>query len=67
MKIRFTKDVSVDVFNPNSGDHGDRSFRRWQEVTASDLIEIDNYHFEIELPNGDILCEVKKEAFEVLG
>lgn len=65
MKIRFLKDIGLDLFT-HTGEATEKSFLKWNEITAKDLIEIDSYHYDIILPNDDTLCSVKKECFEVL-
>lgn len=66
MKIKFLKDIGVDVFL-HTGDAEDRSFRKWQELPIKELIDIDSNHYDIVLLNDDVLCGVKKNAVEVVG
>lgn len=64
MKIRFLKNISVDV-ETRFGEVYGKSFTRWQEVRI-DEIYLAGKFASVKLDNGDVALGIPVESFERL-
>jgi len=67
MKIRFLKNVTVDV-ETRSGDVYCQAFNRWQEVRVDEIYPVGKWekYATVKLDNGDIAIGVPIDSFEKL-
>ena len=64
MKIRFLKNVSVDV-ETRHGEVYDKSFARWQELRV-DEVYLSGKFATLKMENGDLAVGLPAESFELL-
>ena len=64
MKIRFLKNISVDV-ETRHDEYFDRAYAHWQEIQVEGIYPCDKFA-TITLDNGDVLHGVPVDAFERL-
>lgn len=66
-KIRFNQSVTVDLEKPRLDEVWDKTFRRWEEVRAEEIISGEDGWSDVVTYDGDILRNVPSESFEVVG
>jgi len=64
MKIRFLKNISVDV-ETRHGEFYDKAFARWAEIRIEGVYPYGKFA-TVKLDNGDILHGVPADSFEKL-
>jgi len=64
MKIRFLKNVTVDV-ETRHGEVYDKCFNRWKELRVEEIFLTGNYA-TLKLDNGDLAVGVPVDSFERL-
>lgn len=66
MKIRFVKDITVDVLDPNSGDNDtyDRLMRQGVSLDCVDIAPISRGFSNVILDNGEWLIDLRNDSFE---
>jgi len=62
MKIRFLKNILVDVQKVRLNEVWDKQYRRWDELSV-ETISWDGKRATISTSDGDILLDVPEEAF----
>jgi hypothetical protein len=65
MKIRFVKNVVVDVRKVRLEETWDRSFHRWEEVRVDNIID-NGESVDLVTYEGDVIENVPADAFEVV-
>lgn len=65
MKIRFLKDITVDVMDPDSGDNDtfDRLMRQGVSLDCVDISPISRGFSNVLLDSGEILVDLRNDAF----
>jgi len=65
MKIRFIKDVTVDVMDPNSGDNDtyDRLMRSGVSVDCVEVLPISRGFSNVYLDSGEVLIDLRNDYF----
>lgn len=66
-KIRFKQNVTVDIEKPRLEEVWDKTYRRWDEVRAEEIINGGDGLSDVVTYDGDILRNVPSEAFEVVA
>lgn len=69
MKVKFLKDVTVDVMEPwtETNDTVDKLMRQGQMVNCSEIVEVSGNFSSIWTDSGDCLISVRNDCFEVIG
>ena len=65
MKIRFLKDVTVDVMDPSNGDNDtyDRLMRQGVSLDCVDIAPISRGFSNVILDNGEVLIDLRNDYF----
>ncbi len=66
MKIRFLKDITVDVMDPDSGDNDtfDRLMRQGVSLDCVDITPISRGFSNVLLDSGEVLVDLRNDSFE---
>ncbi len=66
MKIRFLKDITVDVMDPDSGDNDtfDRLMRQGVSLDCVDISPISRGFSNVLLDSGEVLVDLRNDSFE---
>jgi hypothetical protein len=66
MKIRFLKDITVDVMDPASGDNDtfDRLMRQGVSLDCVDITPISKGFSNVLLDSGEVLVDLRNDSFE---
>ena len=62
MKIRFTRNVLVEVIKPRLEETWDKEYRKWEELKVESIVGEDKV--TITTKEGDILLDVPLNSFE---
>lgn len=66
MKIRFLKDITVDILDPDSGDNDtfDRLMRQGVSLDCVDISPISRGFSNVLLDSGEVLVDLRNDSFE---
>ena len=63
MKIRFLRNITVDVEKPRLGEVWDKGFRRWDEIRIDDIFS-NGSSATLKTEDGDFILAVPEDSFE---
>lgn len=66
MKIRFLKDITVDVMDPDSGDNDtfDRLMRQGVSLDCVEVTQVSRGFSNVLLDSGEVLVDLRNDSFE---
>ena len=65
MKIRFLKDITVDVEKPRLNEVWDKQYHRWDEISVEQIFT-EKKRATLQTTEGDFIVAVPTDSFEVL-
>jgi hypothetical protein len=63
MKIRFLRDIIVDVEKPRLDEIWDKNFRKWDEIRVTEIFPQGSLA-TLKTDEGDFILSVPKDSFE---
>jgi hypothetical protein len=63
MKIRFLRDITVDVEKPKYREVWDKNYRRWDEIRIDDIFS-NGSSATLKTEEGDFILAVPEDSFE---
>ena len=66
MKIRFSKNVILDQYNPKLDEYWDKSYYRYDELVVDKTLAVHRGQSDLLLENGIVLYNVPNDSFETI-